>query len=343
MPAHGPGDLKHHVRRITTDWVWNEVAPAPGRLPIDQLYDTLLPDVPGSRVRNARSLASEEGLIGHVIWVEGATSNTWPAWRDFLASYEQACRNTEGHRRCLFVVLLTGDLAGQAPAEEVTLAHCPWRGVVSDLDALLYAGLLLRERSPEERAPPPKQVHLLTATIARVALWDPWLARALAEKPPLEILAPVPFLREFAGERGWTSATAPTWEDGCQDCVDGQPLVHSAVLATQGAHDQIEVRLWSAQASILLPLVEEQRRAVLARIGSRIPLPQQFEDGRIERLDDLEIGHLARLTDRLSFGPRWNGRIRRLKRVRNHLAHLEPLDPATALSSELYELEATRP
>jgi hypothetical protein len=112
--------------------------------------------------------------------------------------------------------------------------------------------------------------------------------------------------------------------------VLGEEKVHSAYLALDDPKGEVERRVWSAQVGVLLPFVEERRQELLARLDGvlRVPFRTRFGE-EITDLRDLEIGHIESqlLTSPLAVDPDVRRQVRRLREIRNSLAHLETLRP----------------
>ena len=87
----------------------------------------------------------------------------------------------------------------------------------------------------------------------------------------------------------------------------------------------------------MLPFVEEQRQDILARFAGvlRVPFTTRFGE-EITNIRDLEIGHIeSQLADNLAVSSRIRQWIKQLRKIRNALSHLEPLDSAMLLSGEV--------
>ena len=80
--------------------------------------------------------------------------------------------------------------------------------------------------------------------------------------------------------------------------------------------------IWRAQVSVLLPLVESERRRQLDVNRNLWRLPHTRNDGReIQSLERLEIGDLAAQARRVGLPEAERQRLDWLRRVRNLLAH----------------------
>lgn len=328
MPAGGPLDIELPLRAAVGEaWDWREVAVDQALPPAAALCERLLPDAAG--VPSARALAGADSLDGQIAWVSGVDLANWPRWRPFLQEYAHACRARPAHARLRVATVVWGLPTALLPDSDVCLTLHRWDGVFSELDMLLYAAHRLRGQSGAERA-------LRVAVTAHLALWDVEVADTLAALPPHELLQPTPVLREIARGRGWCPDRSPSWEEGTLQRWDGRPMEHSASLALRMAERELGHRLWSAQAGVLLPLVEQRRREVVARVGHLLRLPYTGRFEVVTDPHDLEVYDLCRQLRGQRVSPRLRELVERLRRVRNALAHCDCVAPEDALSSDLY-------
>ena len=83
-------------------------------------------------------------------------------------------------------------------------------------------------------------------------------------------------------------------------------------------------QLWSAQVSVLFPLIDRERRRVLNRYSGLWKLPHKDKEGRIvRRMVDLEVNHMAHQAKQIFVVRRELDRLHWLQRIRNKLAHLK--------------------
>ena len=95
---------------------------------------------------------------------------------------------------------------------------------------------------------------------------------------------------------------------------------------------ELDRRLWAAQASVLMPLVEQRRADFVNRYRSHFRLPFETELGVVERPEDLEPGQVVYYFERHDPpSMRAMREARWLRYFRNKLAHIEPLPPDQAL------------
>lgn len=329
FPFEIPGGLERELKeRLDSIFEWTHIdASLAGSDPLAFLRQQVCSDIRAFDIGSVAELAVTASFQGRLVWVEKIDHGGWPEWSAVLRAYSDACRNVNLLSRTVFIVLLSGvAVVGEAP-QEVALVCCDFRGTVDMLDlfvfALWKAPVSIKRR--EHRA-------LLAHTVAQVAQWDSLLAERLLDLPLDEALSPEGALREYARDRRWTAETHRCWEIGTVDGPAERPTVHSALLEVSGASRLVRQRVWAAQAGVLLPLVEERRVGLAVRYGRYLDLPIETEDGR--RIDDpldLDVGQLAWYLDRTGKPQALRKQVRRLRHVRNKLAHMEPLVPEQAL------------
>ena len=311
---------------------WTSVdASQAGSGPLTFLLQQLCPGVSVFEVSSITELVATDSFQGRLVWLEKIDLGMWPDWSRFLRAYSDACRNVDILNRTVFIVLLSGEPVTRKVPEEVALVRCDFRGAVDTLDLFIFA---LRQvpdsvKCREHRA-------LLAHTVAQVAQWDSLLAEQLLALPLAEALSPEGALRHYARDRGWTAETPECWENGTVDGPAERPTVHSALLEVCGASRSVRQRIWAAQAAVLLPLVEERRVGLLDRFGRFLELPIKTEDGTwVDDPLDLDLGQLAWSLDRRGKPRVLRRQVRRLRRIRNRLAHMEPLGAEQALDRSL--------
>ena len=162
---------------------------------------------------------------------------------------------------------------------------------------------------------------LLSASVSHVASWDPDVAERLLYAGSDAILDPVSLLQSVASEKGWTSETDACWELGT---ASGNGVSHAALASLEDPPRDLRRRLWSAQASVLLPSIAGWRWDLLLQHRALITEHLKRE-GRPEDPLDLDIGELTGMVQRPGFDPEVRRDVRRMHGWRNELAHLRPL------------------
>ena len=276
-----------------------------------------------AHVRTIQELCKDRSFGGRLVWVDGLSVSNWTVWRAFLVHYAQVSRSMPLAGRTLFFAPLTGASSNDLPASDVALATCEWDGVPDELDLVLFANERLRESvgSAVLRT-------LLTTIVARVASWDFDSAARMLMGDRRNILDPVESLREIAHAKDWTHETPVSWELGTASKTG---VAHPARAALDDPPREIERRIWSAQASVLLPWFETLRHQII-EANSR-DVQRQMHQAGIKHDDpyDLELGDLASIFGRRGAGGRIRERLRKLQAARNALAHLQPLAPDRVL------------
>lgn len=311
---------------LDDSWTCSIFRPEPTRPPFESLCDRFAPSLSREWGTNLLDLCEREDFQGRLIWIDGLeqlSRRDWDAWKKFLVDYAQASRSVQDFHRTLFVTSLEGIPSSDSPVTDVTLTTHDWRCVVDEMDLLFLAYARLRERSVN-----PTMRSLLAATVARVAVWDLETAERLLDQETDRILEPTETLRSVAHERGWTTETPVGWEFGTDS---GNGTLHAALASLPGPPRELRRRLWSAQASVLLPLVDVERYKIVEenyrQLGARLRSAGETMDPLA-----LQIGNLKGLVEHSSFDRNVRNRVERLHRWRNRLAHLEPLSPSAVHS-----------
>jgi len=328
FPLRVPERLAAQLRTRTEEFLaWTPVAPRAEPEPERQICATLHAPPPGIRSPSVYDLFALPEFAGHLFFAEIDKAEVWETWRGFLDRFADASRSVPIIERSLVVVALCGaPVRVDAPAG-VALKTLDFRGIVDEIDLLLLAHQRLRARRLPRRGR-----ALLSGTIARLGMSDLELVDRLIEEPTERVLEPWPVLMELARERGWNDHTERSWAYGTVDAYEGEDQVQSALLAGCGESRTLARRLWAAQAAVLLPVIEQGRASLVRKVRGRLRFPIQTAHGEIADPQDLELAHLAYQIDRPGTESRLRRSVRRLRRARNHLAHLEPLEANQAIA-----------
>ena len=306
---------------LDDSWNCSIFQPESARQPFESLCDRYWTGFSSGWGTSLLDLCERKDFQGRLIWIDGLqrlSRNDWVAWRKFLTDYAQVSRSVQDFHRTLFVASLEGTLPSDPPQTDVTLATHDWRGVVDEMDLLFLAYERLGERTAN-----PTLRSLLASTVARVAAWDLETAERLLEEETDRILEPFDTLRSIARERGWGTDTPVRWEFGT-DSGDG--TLHAALASLHDPPRELWRRLWSAQASVFMPLIEEQRHEIVMDNCHQLNARLRIQGEIIDPLD-IQMGDLKGLVNHPSFNRIVRNRVDRLHRWRNKLAHLEPLSP----------------
>lgn len=271
-------------------------------------------------------LLNNPDFQGRIFFVFGIGTGLWPQWSAFLTRYEEACRPMSVVDRSVICLFQSGPAALSPPREDVCLSVRIWRGHVTEADMLHYSWTRVR-------AKPWPVLHrkLAVAMAVKLAMWDPLFADFLLSRKLEEILDPKCAVEEYAHIRGWCDESVPSerlllWAHGKADLFEDEWRLHPALMLDATRTQELRSRIWSAQVSVLMPILEEERLRLIQKHRRQIPLPYQTPWGPVDCAEDLELQHLATILCNL---PRLESTTRRkarlLGKIRNKLAHLEPL------------------
>ena len=304
---------------LNDSWTCTIFRPEPAQSPFESLRRRFGSGFSCGWGENLLDLCELEDFKERLIWLDGLERldrTDWRTWRKFLTDYAQASRSMREFERTLFVVSLYGTPPAEPPERDVTLMTHDWRGVVDEMDLLFLACERLSERNAR-----PAMRSLLAATIARVAAWDLETALRMLDEDSDVILEPGQMLQSFAREKGWTADTLVGWEFGTES---GNGSRHAALASLDDPPREIRRRIWSAQVSILLPLVDTRRYEIVQEHRGKLRAHLNSEQDRTDPLD-LDMGKLKGMIQRPGFDIDVKRRVGRLHRWRNELAHLELL------------------
>lgn len=257
----------------------------------------------------------------------------WQPWRKFLEDYARASRATPVNRRSVFVAAVTGTPTEaklhngysnrfSGPTAD-TARVFEWDDVIDEADILAFANDNLRRKGKARPV-----ARLLASAVSSLAAWDFDTAIRLLEERDQTILQPVEMLRSWGRARGWDEDTPISWDLGTASRA-GTP--HAARSALEDPPVEINRRLWTAQASVLLPKIEVRRVSIVK---------DNYDDLRrwLVRSDrsecdpfELQIGDLHGLFQDRGGRRSLRREISRLRLARNALAHVDPLEPVVAI------------
>ncbi len=310
--------------------------------PVEILFSQFAPDCSSQLVRNANLLSQQTSFARKIIWLEGITPHNWLAWKKFLIEYAHVSRAAASPlEQTVFCAPLVGKLAETPPPEDARLLARNCGEIVDSLDMLIFTSRLFHSRPM-----PTLQKRAVIAIVANLALWDPAVSERFAYEEIEQILNPTPILAEIAEQRNWRDALPLLnrcfWYAGMKEIFDGVERIHSAALAVLDSDHEIKRRIWSAEVGVLFPFVDEKRRELIAKYSKvlRVPFKPLDSNKEITELHNLEVGHIETqlLKDRSSKSSSLGRYVRRLKDIRNDLAHFKPLTLERLLFEEIKEL-----
>ncbi len=321
--------------RIADEWrITGPIVPS-GLEPLDEIYAALDVDDDPSVRRSAASLIRRIESK-RVIMIIGVEMPHWPAWQRLLDDYANASRSVPAVDRSQLLVIASGVPKGRLPNRAPALIPLIWDGVVGEADVFSYVIQSLRRSGGRVDA----HAKLVARIITRLALWDFDLVDGLLGLDPRQLFDPTAAVQAAASGVPALKQLGARWEDGGSAEFDGEALQHAVALVRDGdPGGDLEMRLWAAQASELLPALEICRRQLAKRMkDARFRLPVDLNGETIHDLLDVEIGPLLHLARRHRLPPDIVRVADKLWRLRNKLAHLVPLEADEALDPELLSI-----
>ena len=295
----------------------------------------------GSSLSNFKCQLSEtyehDNFLGRFFWVEGIETKDWQIWKTFLSDYEHVCRTKQHCRQSLFCIILEGELADSPPVDELCLVSHQFIGIVNGTDTLIYASMMTSQMKYSAT-----QRQIAAVILANLALWDFDICERLAEETLEVICEPLVFMQEIAKERNWDFADDCSfdklnWYSGMKGQFNGSKYVNSVVLSNSNNKEKLAKRVWSAQASVLLPLIEEKRSEIIQRVKRHITLPFITTFGIVNDLYELEIAHIEyQVRNKADVHYKIKQELSILKDMRNALSHLEPVSSKLLINSSIF-------
>lgn len=334
IPANGVSGLGNALRNFLGEegWMIPGCFLANGKSnPLDQLYTMLeVPDHGLERRAISTLIASLEP--GGIIIINGIKRDHWPEWKQFLATYEAVSRGVSRSNRPLLIAIVEGTPISELGRDCAALRIFAWENVVGEFDMMLFVLSFLRTETRK-----PGKMRFLARVIARLSLWDFELASQLATSNEKLLFEPIEVLRLTVEALPPSETLEATWEAGGVMLFDDVSLQHPYLLITDASkHEMLRRRLWEAQTSDLLPLIETKRHYWAQQLRPHIRSPIRLGEQIFEDIDDLEIGHLAFLVKKHNLKAPICRAIDTLRRYRNKLAHLEPLAYAEAFDTNVF-------
>jgi hypothetical protein len=324
MPEYCPKRLSSSLKDgLKDDFHWLSLTVAADRKPLDFLYEFCAPEADVRRLRSVQTLSCEQTFEGHVIWLENVAFADWDAWSCFFTEYERVSRAIPISRRTLFLIPITGEHNDHPLPSGVGISTRKWDGWLMRSDMLLYGA----SRIPE--CDSTLELDLRSALVTTLAAWDPDLCESLAPLSLSELIAPKPFLENFARYRKWKiqqlSGPERTWLLGLAHMFHGRKVPHTCVTSLSNGSGELDALIWRAEIGVLMPYIEEQRQLLLCQYQDLLKTPFITKNGaRIDDVYDLEIGMIEfQLYNRISAEEL--KRVTNLKNARNNLSHLEPV------------------
>jgi AAA domain len=295
-------------------------------------------DVPAAEIGSVADFASHPDLVDQIVIVDGIDRKHLRRWSLFLRHLASEGGGLAVVGPVLIVMLPAG------LSREETLELCGGgkvisaQGLADRYDSVGYvAGIGVR---PSDDLP----ARVGHAVVLDVAAWSRECLETMCVWDAADQIEPIALLERAAEGK---SFAYPCWENGLVDLWDDEPVAHAVASVKHGLTEHLKRRIWSGQASVLLPFTFRILRSTIARyldvlerkVSPSVPLIKNF-NGRETRIVDpwkLEFHDVRELTkDVIS-----RGELDMLKiagGVRNAMAHHDIVDAQRInLFSDHYE------
>ncbi|MCP1758705.1 MULTISPECIES: AAA family ATPase [Bradyrhizobium] len=182
------------------------------------------------------------------------------------------------------------------------------------------------------------------AAAIEVAAWSRELLEETVGWDAADQIAPFPLLDRLVARRQYPF---PCWENGLVDYWDDEPAAHAVAALQHGHVDHVRRRVWSAQASVLLPFTHRVLRSLISRyqhvlarkVSPAKPYVRKIHD-HVKTIDDfwkLEFYDLKEFTKDL-LSPNEANLLGQAGWIRNKVAHFDLIEPeVVSRFSDYYE------
>lgn len=278
-----------------------------------------LPDRCATPVDIAR-IPQISGGVQHVVPEESSEKS----WLDFLTDYERACRDIRTASRPLFCIQLPRT-RHRVVKEDVCLRSFRWEAIVSLNDMRFFADSI---DVPFNVSPIMRKIILEIAV--QIAAWDTVLCQLLLNFGNDVAKRTMYVLKEILDTSdGHVLDDEELYKLGLVDVFDSERKKHIKNILADRELEELNLRIWKAELTVLMPFIEEERIRLIKEIGARLKLPHEIRFGNpIENPLDLEYSHLNAQIKWFDIKPTQTqrDRIKLYLAIRNSLAHMEPLN-----------------
>lgn len=324
LPKYFPPQLGDAVREVLDHdgmFRWRTHHDVGDHEPVEFLSSRYATDLELSELFDPGDLANSDDFVGHVIWIDELTQGSSEKWKIFATEYSRRVRNRLDTERGLVCIVVCGEPRQHFPPSDIALSVHFLQDTWSEMDLMGW----LYQHVQTNAHVSALELRLRMALGVELLRFDPLMANDVAGLPLATLVEPREWLKSVASDRGWLEGEAPDWHAGTCAYIAGKRVDHSALLALDDrASALLASCVWRAQLAVLFPLIEEVRIRILEEYRDRLLVPYEAQWGIVERIEDLEIGHvLHQLGNRI--GPKEQRQLRLLKNARNKLAHHSPL------------------
>lgn len=299
--------------------------------PLASIWNTFAPDHSAVTTENKiKALYALPQFQNHIVVPASVAEDQIAPWLEFMELFAHVSRGIDPFRRTEILLIVESGNKPIVQKSDPLLYNRIADNLVHKWDTLYRAHAHLHAVTKSVRE---KQLHAEVA--AALALWDDQLCSGLCSIRLDQLMNPTAYLTCCACDRGWQNLSESDhdrlWMEGIYQTYGEKAQCHSAFLALLGRKDELESRIWKAQVTVLLPLIEQCRQHAIATFRYLLQVPH--EDGHggvISQVDDLEISHILYQlnTNRRYDFSKEKVFFAAIRNARNALAHGETVTPA---------------
>ena len=243
---------------------------------IPHLLATCL-NVPAVQIGSVSEFATHPSLVDQVVIVDGIDRRHLRRWSLFLRQLLSELVGEAVVGPVVIVLLPTGLTRDEVVELRGPTQVISTQGTVDRYDSAAYiAGIGGR--------PAQDLVSRVGHAVAiDVAAWSRQLLERMIAWDTADQIDPFALLERDADK---SSYRFPCWENGLVDYWDDEPAAHAAAAIKYGLREHVRRRIWSAQASVLLPfthrilrsLISRYREVLSKKVSLQTPLIKKFGD-----------------------------------------------------------------
>jgi predicted kinase len=233
--------------------------------------------VPAVEIGSISDFASHPNLVDQVVIVDGIDRRYLRRWSLFLRQLLSELAGEAVVGPVVIVLLPVGLTRDEALELRGPARVISTQGVVDRYDSASYiAGI--GGRPAQDLVS--RVGHAVTID---VAAWSRQLLEQMVAWDAADQIDPFVLLERDADK---SSYRFPCWENGLVDYWDDEPAAHAAAAIKFGLREHVIRRIWSAQASVLLPFTHRILRSLISRyrdvlskkVSTQNPLIKKFGD-----------------------------------------------------------------
>lgn len=278
-------------------------------------------------IGSVSEFASHPSLADQVIVVDGIDRAGLRRWGLFLRQLHLSRSEDIVVGPVVIVLLPTGLTRDELAVLRGSARYLSTQGSVGRYDAISYAAQIGTRPSADLVS------RVGHATTIEVAAWSRELLETMLAWDAPDQMDPFALLERLASA---SKHAYPCWENGLVDHWEDEPAAHAVAATKYGMRDHLRRRLWSAQASVLLPfayrilrsLIRRHKEFLAKKVSPETPYMKKYAT-REEPVTDywkLEFYDFQKLTEGL-LSPE-EAELRRVAHaMRNKVAHPDFVKP----------------